>query len=96
LRGAKPPLLSALPLKEGKGESKRGEASLIKFLPLPLGKGKGIKGIGFKNFMEDIPKETKQERRERKLKKKRERIPQHGKNLAKVYMDAIMKRLRGK
>ena len=40
--------------------------------------------------------ETKQERREKKLKKKRERIPQHGKGLAKVYMDAIMKRLRGK
>ena len=38
--------------------------------------------------------ETRQERRERKLKKKRERMPKHGKNLAKVYMDAIMKRLR--
>jgi len=46
--------------------------------------------------MEDIHKETKQERREKKLKKKRERIPKHGKNLAKIYMDAIMKRLRGK
>jgi hypothetical protein len=40
--------------------------------------------------------ETKQERREKKLKKKRERMPQHGKGLAKIYMDAIMKRLRGK
>jgi hypothetical protein len=40
--------------------------------------------------------ETKQERREKKLKKKRERMPQHGKGLAKVYMDAIMKRLRGR
>jgi hypothetical protein len=40
--------------------------------------------------------ETKQERREKKLKKKRERIPQHGKNLARIYMDAILKRLRGK
>jgi len=38
--------------------------------------------------------ETRQERREQRLKKKRERIPQHGKNLAKVYMDAILKRLR--
>jgi len=47
--------------------------------------------------MEDIHKETKQERREKKLKKKRQRIAKHGKNLAKVYMDAIMKRLkRGK
>jgi len=41
--------------------------------------------------------ETKQERREKKLKKKREKMPKHGKNLAKIYMDAIMKRLkRGK
>jgi len=40
--------------------------------------------------------ETRQERREKKLKKKRERIPKHGKNLAKIYMDAIMRRLRGK
>ena len=38
--------------------------------------------------------ETRQERREKKLKKKRERMPQHGKNLAKVYMDAILKRLK--
>jgi len=29
-----------------KGESKRGEASLKTNLPLPLVKGKGIKGIG--------------------------------------------------
>jgi len=40
--------------------------------------------------------ETKQERREKKLQKKRERMAKHGKNLAKIYMDAIMKRLRGK
>jgi len=39
--------------------------------------------------------ETRQERREKKLKKKRERIPKHGKNLARVYIDALMKRLRG-
>jgi len=38
--------------------------------------------------------ETKQERRDKKLKKKRERIPKHGKNLAKIYMDAILKRLK--
>jgi hypothetical protein len=38
--------------------------------------------------------ETRQERREKKLKKKRERIPKHGKNLARVYMDAILKRLK--
>jgi hypothetical protein len=40
--------------------------------------------------------ETKQERREKKLRKKRERMPKHGKNLARVYMDAIMKRLKRK
>jgi len=38
--------------------------------------------------------DTRQERREKKLKKKRERMSKHGKNLARVYMDAIMKRLR--
>jgi hypothetical protein len=38
--------------------------------------------------------ETRQERREKKLKKKRERMPKHGKNLARIYMDAVMKRLR--
>jgi hypothetical protein len=37
---------------------------------------------------------TRQERREKKLKKKRERMAKHGKNLARVYMDAILKRLR--
>jgi len=42
----------------------------------------------------DNEAETKQERREKKLKKKRERIPKHGKSLARVYMDAILKRLR--
>ncbi|HUV56814.1 MAG TPA: hypothetical protein VMV84_06230 [Dehalococcoidales bacterium] len=38
--------------------------------------------------------ETRQQRREKKLKKKQERIPKHGKNLARIYMDAIMKRLK--
>ncbi len=45
--------------------------------------------------MNDKQVETRQERREKKLKKKRERIPKHGKNLARVYMEAILKRLRG-
>jgi hypothetical protein len=40
--------------------------------------------------------ETKQERRERRQRRKRERMPQHGKSLARVYRDAILKRLRGK
>jgi hypothetical protein len=43
--------------------------------------------------MTDDEIETKQERREKKLQKKRERMAKHGKNIAKVYMDAIMKRL---
>jgi len=38
--------------------------------------------------------ETRQERREKKLQKKRERMQKHGKNLAKIYMDAILKRLK--
>ena len=37
---------------------------------------------------------TRQERREKKLRKKQERMPKHGKNLARIYMDAILKRLR--
>ena len=44
--------------------------------------------------MSENKAETKQERREKKLKKKQERIPKHGKNLAKIYMDAILKRLK--
>ncbi len=46
--------------------------------------------------MDNKPKdtETRQERREKKLKKKRERIPKHGKNLARIYIDAVLKRLK--
>jgi len=44
---------------------------------------------------EEVPP-TKQERREEKLRKKREQMKKHGKSLARVYMDAILKRLRGK
>lgn len=39
--------------------------------------------------------DTRQERREKKLRKKRERIPQHGKSLAKVYQDVVEKRGKG-
>ena len=47
--------------------------------------------------MSDDEVETRQERREKKLQRKRERIAKHGKSLARIYMDAIMKRLkRGK
>jgi len=41
-----------------------------------------------------IDMESRQQRRAKKLKKKRERIPKHGKNLARIYMDAILKRLK--
>ena len=40
--------------------------------------------------------ETRQERRERRLRKKREQIPKHGGNLAQIYKDAILKRLKRK
>jgi hypothetical protein len=40
--------------------------------------------------------DTKGEKRERRLRKKRNRIPQHGKSLARVYRDAVLKRLRKK
>ncbi|GAI06603.1 unnamed protein product, partial [marine sediment metagenome] len=43
---------------------------------------------------EQVDEETKQERREKRLKKKRERIPQHGRSLVKIYKDAILKRLK--
>jgi len=45
--------------------------------------------------MDDNGPVTRQERREEKLKKKKERISKHGKNLASVYKDAILKRLKG-
>jgi len=38
--------------------------------------------------------ETRQERREERLKKKREKMPQHGKTLGRVYKEAILKRIR--
>jgi len=44
--------------------------------------------------MNNIDIKIRQERRGKKLKKKRERIAKHGKNLAKIYMDAILKRLK--
>lgn len=37
---------------------------------------------------------TRQERREEKRRKQRERVKKHGKNLARVYVDAVLKRLR--
>jgi excinuclease ABC subunit B len=46
--------------------------------------------------MNGEPQETRPERRERKLKKKRESIPQHGKSLAKIYRDTVLKRVKRK
>ncbi|GAI97592.1 unnamed protein product, partial [marine sediment metagenome] len=40
--------------------------------------------------------ETRQQRREKKLKKKRERLAKHGRSLARMYIDAILKRLKGR
>jgi len=45
---------------------------------------------------EHTDEETRQERREKRLKKRRERISQHGRNLARIYKDAILKRLKRK
>jgi hypothetical protein len=38
--------------------------------------------------------ETRQERREKKLRKERERVRKHGKGLAAMYRNAILKRLK--
>ena len=40
--------------------------------------------------------ETRQERRAKRQRKERERMPKHGKSLARVYRDAVLKWLRGK
>ncbi|MBI2829781.1 MAG: hypothetical protein HYX81_01335 [Chloroflexi bacterium] len=42
----------------------------------------------------DKSSETRQERREKRLRKKRERMPQHGKGLAQVYKQAVEKKLK--
>ena len=41
-------------------------------------------------------KGTRQERREQKLKKKKERIAVHGKTIAEIYRNVISKRLKKK
>ena len=42
---------------------------------------------------EDVNIETKQERREKKLEKKKEQMQKHGRSTARMYIDAIFKRL---
>ena len=43
--------------------------------------------------MDDNQAETRQERREEKLNKKRERMPQHAKGLARLYKEVIIKQI---
>jgi hypothetical protein len=43
-----------------------------------------------------LAKETKQVRRERRRAKEKAKIPQHGKSLAKVYKYALSKRTKAK
>ncbi len=38
--------------------------------------------------------ETRQDKRAEKLRKKKAKIKQHGKGLAKIYMDALEKRVK--
>ena len=40
------------------------------------------------------PEETRRERREKKLRKGREKMPQHGRSLSRVYKDATLKRAK--
>jgi hypothetical protein len=37
--------------------------------------------------------ETRQERREKRLERKKEKIPQHGRGLGRLYKEAILKRI---
>jgi len=48
------------------------------------------------NQGDEVDEETRQERREKRRRKERKKMLQHGKSLARVYRDAILKRLRGK
>jgi hypothetical protein len=43
----------------------------------------------------DNAAETRQEKRAKKLRKKKERIKKHGKGLAQMYKDAVEKRGKG-
>ena len=49
-------------------------------------------GIGFKKDKEEV--ETRQERREYKLRKKREKMPQYGKNLGQIYKASTLKKFK--
>ena len=45
--------------------------------------------------MEENDYKTRQERRERKLKKQREHMQKHGAGLIRVYRNAVEKRVKG-
>ena len=45
---------------------------------------------------EDSARDERAERRDRKREAERERIRKHGRSIARVYRDAILKRLRRK
>ena len=42
----------------------------------------------------DPEEETKQEKREKRRRKKKEKMTQHGKGIAKIYEDAVRKRVK--
>ena len=42
----------------------------------------------------DPQEETKQERREKRKRRKKEKMIQHGKGIAKIYQDAVLKRAK--
>ena len=44
------------------------------------------------NMTDEFP-ESRQERRDKKHQAEREKMAKHGKNLAQIYKDALMKRL---
>jgi hypothetical protein len=42
----------------------------------------------------ELARRTRQDRREKRRAKKKAKLPQHGKSLARVYRDAVSKRAR--
>jgi hypothetical protein len=45
---------------------------------------------------DDEPRDQRAERRDRRKQAERDRVAKHGRNIARVYRDAILKRLRRK
>ena len=40
--------------------------------------------------------ESRQERRQKRLEKKQQKMTQHGKSIARIFKNAVLKRLKGK